>query len=619
METINHALLTFLLNSLWQVPLVAAVAWLGSKVLRNGPASHWHAIWAAAMITALVLPLASIGTGGARAAGVQLIPPPDTSAPVVPSRLIPPALQRSSPPPQLALPKRVAFERIYAVILLVGYLLFLSYRLAVLTMAFIRTGQIRRKSEIGRPSALVEKVWNRAAGALGVPDAELRISARISGPVMAGGWRKTIILPESLLNETSEDVLAAAIGHEMAHIARHDFQLKILFELLWLPVAFHPAAAWIRRGIERTRELACDDLVTQRLLDPEKYASSLIAIAAAMTGLRFSSPPGPGYALGVFDGDVLEERMKRLTERRPATGVPQMRRARLLLATGLSALTVCAVIASGLAVSARAQSVASPEMKLAEAAFNGGDFKGAVEHFRNAVNLDPGNVNARLFLANAIVKVAQLESPDAPPILQYQEVLARDPNNKTAIFALAAFGGPELWQQTHDRLIRLIVNDPKNGDAYYTAGVLDWNIVHQGEHQAFAAAGVPPAGQLPDPGARKALRDKYQPLIEESFRMLQLALQLDPERPDALAYLNLLYRSDAYIADTPEDYNALIAKGDVFVGRALTAQRARAARVQSAGPAPLSVDDAPTVGPPLGSLPPPPPPPPPPPGMPNAR
>ena len=44
METISHYLLTFLINSLWQVPLVAAVGALACRGMHQSPANHRHAI-----------------------------------------------------------------------------------------------------------------------------------------------------------------------------------------------------------------------------------------------------------------------------------------------------------------------------------------------------------------------------------------------------------------------------------------------------------------------------------------------------------------------------------------------------------------------------------------------
>jgi beta-lactamase regulating signal transducer with metallopeptidase domain len=147
-----------------------------------------------------------------------------------------------------------------------------------------------------------------------------------------------------------------------------------------VPLAFHPAAWWTRREIARTREMACDEMVVERLLEPGVYAQSILQIASRAGGVR-----AQGYALGAFDGDILEERIRRLLTRPAAS----LRRARLMLAAGVSALAACVVIASGLAISARAQSAAQPEMKLGATAFNRGDYPGAAVHFERAVAIDP--------------------------------------------------------------------------------------------------------------------------------------------------------------------------------------------------------------------------------------
>ena len=60
METLSRYLLTFLFNSLWQISVIACVAALACRLMRNGPASHRHAVWVAALLLAFVMPLASI-------------------------------------------------------------------------------------------------------------------------------------------------------------------------------------------------------------------------------------------------------------------------------------------------------------------------------------------------------------------------------------------------------------------------------------------------------------------------------------------------------------------------------------------------------------------------------
>jgi TonB family protein len=97
--------------------------------------------------------------------------------------------------------------------------------------------------------------------------------------------------------------------------------------------------------------------------------------------------------------------------------------------------------------------------------------------------------------------------------------------------------------------------------------------------------------------------------------MLQIAIQLDPDYSDAMAYMNLLYRIEAGIADTAAQSADAVAKADNWVTQALDAKRRQAQNPRP--PArPLDVD-GPAIVPIIA--PPPPPPPPPPPGASQAR
>lgn len=49
MGSLEGAVLTFLLNALWQLPLLAAVAWAGAFLLRRAPAAFRHRVWVSAL------------------------------------------------------------------------------------------------------------------------------------------------------------------------------------------------------------------------------------------------------------------------------------------------------------------------------------------------------------------------------------------------------------------------------------------------------------------------------------------------------------------------------------------------------------------------------------------
>ena len=408
------------------------------------------------------------------------------------TKSVAPVPVRTAPAPTGApVSRSIAFAETTAAILLGAWFLFVLFRLVRLGGASIHTVQIRRRAlAIPIPERL-ERVRSRCQEAYGLTGVEILFSAEVSGPITAGG---AIILPESLLAEVSEDVLTTAIGHEMAHIARRDFACSLLYELLHLPVSFHPAAWTIRRGIERTREMTCDELVTQRLLDAGVYARSIMSIAAGMTAL-----PQPGYTLGVFDGDILEERIRRLVER-PARN---LKRARLMLVTGLSALALSAVIASSLALTARAQGAAHGVLKQAEAAYNRGDYQAAAELFDSAVKLEPDNLKAKLLLANTLLQEYIPETDAGAPIAdraqrQYLDVLARDRGNKPAIQAMLSLSiFTRQLAEAHDWALKAIQADPKDASAYYSAAFVDWSMTYPDYARALTAGGMrlrrPPA------------------------------------------------------------------------------------------------------------------------------
>jgi TonB family protein len=596
METISRFLLTFLVNSLWQVPVAAGVAWLACRCMRRLPASHRHAVWVAALAVSVLLPLASTRN-------VPPAPGPQFAASLTdgsaPDSVAKEASQPTSTPAPAPVSRTVSFAAPTATVLLGLYLLFVLYRLGRLGWAFVRTVQIRRSARYTDIPDIFGKLRARCKDVFGLSTVELLVSRQVTGPVTAG---RAIILPEALLAEQSVDVITTAIGHEMAHIARRDFACNLFYEVLQVPIAFHPAVWLIHREIERTREMACDEMVTQRLMEAGVYARSILSIARGMMTL-----PRPGYTLGVFDGDILEERIRRLVER-PAA---RMKRARLLLATGLSALAVCAVIASSVALTARAQGGAQAILKQAEAAYNRGVYQQSVELFENAVRVDPSSVKAKLLLANAILRADITQAPRARQ--QYVDALGLEAGNKQALQGLMLIDtNAKQFASAREWALKAIQADATDKAAYYTIGFIDWSLTYPDYASARLAAGMKPqdSGIIPNADLRQKVRTEHGAQIEDGFRVLQIAIQLDPNYSDAMAYMNLLYRIAAGIADTPAQSADAVAKADSWVTQALDAKRRMAQNRRAPGGGPLDVDAAAPV--PFVAPPPPPPPPPPP-------
>jgi hypothetical protein len=125
-----------------------------------------------------------------------------------------------------------------------------------------------------------------------------------------GARKPVIILPEDFCAGMDEETLVSVIGHEVAHISRRDYAINFICELVSLPISFHPLTYLIKREIERARELACDELVTEQLLAPQAYARSLVRVANA------TGPNTAALMLSILDGNILEARIMKLTQTR---------------------------------------------------------------------------------------------------------------------------------------------------------------------------------------------------------------------------------------------------------------------------------------------------------------
>jgi beta-lactamase regulating signal transducer with metallopeptidase domain len=331
----------FLLNSLWQVPLVVLAASLGERLLRRGPARLRHTLWLAALACCVLLPAASLIPDAPRAlpaaAEIRFAAP----APAAEAR--PVSFQAPEVPPDLS----------GAVALLYG--LFLAAGAFRLGRSWWKARMLARTASPAVLSKEAGTIALRCREAFGLEEIDLRVSDRVPGPITLGAVRPVVLFPPVFLAESTADELTSALGHEMAHVRRRDYALHLAGEVLLVSVSFHPAVRRLRRRLAETREMACDEAVVERLIGARAYARSLLSVAASVAGL-----PRPALTLGVYqpmDADTLEERMKRLTDPRSRLG------ARLALASLSLALLFLAgtgLAASSLAVQAAAANPANP-------------------------------------------------------------------------------------------------------------------------------------------------------------------------------------------------------------------------------------------------------------------
>jgi beta-lactamase regulating signal transducer with metallopeptidase domain/biotin carboxyl carrier protein/uncharacterized membrane protein YkoI len=331
MERISQALLTCLLNACWQIAIITSIAAFCAWLLRETSARYRHLLWVAALALCFCLPVLTSYRGSRGSSpNVQFEPQNTVQEAVLSSTQIP--LDISPSPKETG--SFVPVSRNLATGLVAIYLLFLGYRGVSLFKAWRLTRAIAASvSRIKLPEHF-RTIIERCQNALGVKPVGLYCSAAVSMPITVGSLNPLVILPEQLLLETDPDVLTSAIGHELVHIRRRDYALNLMYELIHLPLSFHPAAALVRRRIRETRELSCDELVADRLLKAEVYARSLVRLAGSAIAVGRQTT----ITVGITDADILEERVMSIL--RPPK-IKTLRKNLLLVAASLLLAVPC--------------------------------------------------------------------------------------------------------------------------------------------------------------------------------------------------------------------------------------------------------------------------------------
>ncbi|QEH37771.1 Regulatory protein BlaR1 [Aquisphaera giovannonii] len=122
-------------------------------------------------------------------------------------------------------------------------------------------------------------------------------SARVQVPMVVGWIRPVVLLPASALSGLPPDQLALILGHELAHIRRHDYLVNLAQSVIETLFFFHPAAWWLSSRIRAERENCCDDLAVACCGDPLDYARALAALEEIRQGTWSLAPSARGGTL----------------------------------------------------------------------------------------------------------------------------------------------------------------------------------------------------------------------------------------------------------------------------------------------------------------------------------
>jgi len=226
-------------------------------------------------------------------------------------------------------------------------------------------------------------------------------------------------------------------------------------------------------------------------------------------------------------------------------------------------------------------------------AYKDNHYEQAIDHFQQAVQLDPGLLNARMYLATAFVSqyIPGVDSPEnlrtaQQAIDEYQRVIDANPSREQKVNSAKGIAYLYLNMKRWDdakKYYRMASDlDPNDPEPYYSVGVIDWTACYQPRMEERAKLGMKPeehlnASNKEQKKACEMLKGKNAPSIQEGIDSLNKAIQLRPDYDDAMAYMNLMYREKADVeCDDPANRTEDLKTADHWVDETLRVKKVKA-------------------------------------------
>lgn len=225
--------------------------------------------------------------------------------------------------------------------------------------------------------------------------------------------------------------------------------------------------------------------------------------------------------------------------------------------------------------------------------------------FEEALRLDRKNIEAKLGLANACIRLWDTGGKSPASENNYfrarntlLDVLDQEPDNKKALSALSRMSLEranstvdrkalnEMLDETRAWNLRLIAIDPNDVGSHYALGVIAWTRCLGPESQSHNLTIVKRSDpDVPlDVQARLDYRAACQGPVEEGIWHLNQALELDKDSDAFMGYLGALYNMKASYEDSPEDAQHDRQSSKEWSAKAEVARKAKVGAGNSAAP-----------------------------------
>jgi len=234
-------------------------------------------------------------------------------------------------------------------------------------------------------------------------------------------------------------------------------------------------------------------------------------------------------------------------------------------------------------------------------AYKGAHYEEAIEHFQKATQLDPSLPMAKSYLATALAQnvVPGADTPEniktaQQAISMFQEVHDKNPTDVNSLkqigaiyYSIKKLDDAKVWQK------KVLAVDPKDPEAAYWIGQIDWGITHDNVLKVFGPAGLNDDGEGNVKAPKKimeTIQEQNAPLVEEGLQYLNQAVANRANYDDAMAYLNLTYRRKADVDfGNAAAVKADIASAEEWRTKAMGTRKANEEK-KNAGPGGITMD-----------------------------
>jgi tetratricopeptide (TPR) repeat protein len=272
---------------------------------------------------------------------------------------------------------------------------------------------------------------------------------------------------------------------------------------------------------------------------------------------------------------------------------------------GPARITALAVVLAGMVLSMSGcnRLAARDQLNKGVDAYKSGKYEEAIGHFQKATELDPTLPMAKSYLATALSQniVPGLDTAENlktanQAISIFQEVLEKNPSDVNSLkqiagiyFNIKKLDEAKTWQK------KVLAVDPKDPEAAYTIGVIDWTEAHENVLKALVPAGINDDGEGNTKAPKKimdTIKEENSPLIEEALQYLNQAVDNRANYDDAMAYLNLVYRRKADLDfGNPTATKDDVAKAEEWRTKAMGTRKANEEK-KDKGPGGITMDSS---------------------------